>query len=904
MQTAAFAAISLPDFGRVGSPRSFENISPDPPDIIDVPPFERPINPSLSAWSYWGSDISMGVIYTCGYGFNTLYKRKRSETAEQTIPVEPCNGRLIDANVEPATTYCYRLETVTNDGARKNAESCSTTNPARVGFKQLLTTPEESSQVLSEFDWEETIPVSEDTGGQVPQPFIYYMNILVEDDITVPELKDFGVHMQDTPIFPEELSGWHDGLMLAKENNQIIGRWHFAVIPGQLYNMIREQSISDIQAGKAPPIRAVVFRKIPVQAAIKLGPIIDEHQLSYQYLGERGFEFNATSNESKCFEHNGLQVCQTRQPLIGWLVRKLVNFAYDFGTDMADGIRSIIGAYKTAVKGEVSLALQFNMLNMDEAFGLNLPMHSGWSNQEIFLKGVKVHVRQGLAGFYGTTDDQGRVTIQVAKNENTKVCVQAENKYAQLTTFVGRKIVCLESIGKLTANESRTIDASHRYLNVLAQITDAAEYMDTVANHKMAKITVLVGDMANSLAVDDRAFTPCMGRAPSLIGIYTDAFSALVPYLLVVSAGTEFVLSVDIVLPDAGTRSRGVATHEYGHAIMCDMFLNEGLLAFENVWTDVIVGSAFQSTDFPASIIAEGFADYITSQVVGGTNYFPPSDYMTSLEVHYCDAQMACMDEDFTQSNVSDLGNHKPEFKAQIRWLTSILHDAFDGHTETTKPNDGSHWYKSSGSASIIPISGNDSDLNDESITLDGSALVELFKNWVDTGYHTTFSGFLGALAITLSDHNYSEYEICNLFALHSNTYTCPSYISDVQNIPRTDTQVGRQVIQNLGTSTISIKPGEPYNFAPTGIDVNNAALTYSILDKPDWALFDPKTGVLTGTPGKDDKGTSSNVLISVSDGNDTVTLATIDLSVAQEVELKDDTNNDTEYRKYKLHIR
>ena len=184
IHTTAFAVISSPISGQVGSTGSFENIITEPPDIIDVPLPERPINPSLSAWPYQSSNVEMGVIYTCAKGFNTLYRRKSTDTFEQTISVEPCDkGRLTDTNVEPATTYCYRLETVTSDGTRKNAESCSTASPVRVSFKQLLTTPEESSQVLSDFNWEETAPVAEDTGGQVSLPFIYYMNILVNGGI-------------------------------------------------------------------------------------------------------------------------------------------------------------------------------------------------------------------------------------------------------------------------------------------------------------------------------------------------------------------------------------------------------------------------------------------------------------------------------------------------------------------------------------------------------------------------------------------------------------------------------------------------------------------------------------------------------------------------------------------------
>jgi len=800
MQTAAFAAPSSATAGFKPSQKSFGNFNTGPlvtPDYL--PSLERPSTPSLSAYADISSKISIGVNYTCGKGFNTLYKRESNSTSEQVIPVEPCDdGRWTDINVEPATTYCYRLEAVGDDGTRNSSEVCSKTHYARVGFEQLLTTPEESSRVLSEFNWLETDPVVEDTGAPANLPNLYYMNVLVEDNDTVPSFqRHLEVHMQDTPVFPEELSGWNDELMLATENGQVIGRWYFAVVPGGIYNKIREQSINDVLAGKAPPVRAVVFRKIPTQTAIS--SIFDEHQLSYRYLGERGFEFNK-KDDVKCVEENGVEVCS--QPLLGWIVRKFVEIAYDAGAGIYDRVRSRIGGFKSFVNGEVSLTLQLRTLNTDDDFGLDLPMHSGWRNQEIFLAGMKVRVRQGLALFSGTTDSQGRVTIKVAKKENTRICIQAESEYVKLTTFVGRKIVCLENIGKLTTDDSRTIDVQHRYLNVVAQMTDAAEYMKTVANYRMTKITVLVGDAADKLSVNGRAFTPCMGRAPSLIGVFVDAMLPFNPLVI----ASEFMLSVDIVLPNKETRLRGVGTHEYGHAIMCDMLRKESLFAFEKVWTEVIIGSAYQTTDYPASIIAEAFADYITSQVVGGTNYFPPTDYMLAGGIYYCDAQTDtgagnCLDENFTQSNVVGLEQrNSPEFNAEIRRMATILHDAFDGHAETTKPNDGSHWDKPSGSAVIIPAAGNYSDIGDEAIALDGSALVELFKRWVDTGSKAVESGFLGALADTMSNYNYSDYEICYLFAQHSDSNTCPSYIRDPST---TGDRVPAPVVSNPGIQVV-----------------------------------------------------------------------------------------------------
>ncbi len=57
-------------------------------------------------------------------------------------------------------------------------------------------------------------------------------------------------------------------------------------------------------------------------------------------------------------------------------------------------------------------------------------------------------------------------------------------------------------------------------------------------------------------------------------------------------------------------------------------------------------------------------------------------------------------------------------------------------------------------------------------------------------------------------------------------------------------------------------------------------ALTFSIANKPDWASFDAATGLLNGTPPPAAVGTNSDITISVSDGQATVSLAPFSISV------------------------
>ncbi|MEJ2046132.1 MAG: putative Ig domain-containing protein, partial [Reinekea sp.] len=83
------------------------------------------------------------------------------------------------------------------------------------------------------------------------------------------------------------------------------------------------------------------------------------------------------------------------------------------------------------------------------------------------------------------------------------------------------------------------------------------------------------------------------------------------------------------------------------------------------------------------------------------------------------------------------------------------------------------------------------------------------------------------------------------------------------------------------GTPATSVNEDSAYSFTPTGADVDvGDTLTYSITNKPSWATFSTITGALTGTPTNGDVGTTSNILISVSDGTVSVDLAAFNLTV------------------------
>ena len=82
------------------------------------------------------------------------------------------------------------------------------------------------------------------------------------------------------------------------------------------------------------------------------------------------------------------------------------------------------------------------------------------------------------------------------------------------------------------------------------------------------------------------------------------------------------------------------------------------------------------------------------------------------------------------------------------------------------------------------------------------------------------------------------------------------------------------------GTPAGSTLFGRQYSFTPAAADANGDVLTFSITGRPAWATFDTATGRLQGTPTQADVGTNANIVISVTDGAATSSLASFNIQV------------------------
>ena len=82
------------------------------------------------------------------------------------------------------------------------------------------------------------------------------------------------------------------------------------------------------------------------------------------------------------------------------------------------------------------------------------------------------------------------------------------------------------------------------------------------------------------------------------------------------------------------------------------------------------------------------------------------------------------------------------------------------------------------------------------------------------------------------------------------------------------------------GSPSSSATVGEVYSFRPAAADADGDPLTFSIQGRPAWATFSSADGSLSGTPTS--AGTTSSIVISVSDGTATTSLPAFSITVAQ----------------------
>jgi Putative Ig domain len=84
------------------------------------------------------------------------------------------------------------------------------------------------------------------------------------------------------------------------------------------------------------------------------------------------------------------------------------------------------------------------------------------------------------------------------------------------------------------------------------------------------------------------------------------------------------------------------------------------------------------------------------------------------------------------------------------------------------------------------------------------------------------------------------------------------------------------------GTPASTAAVGTLYSFTPKASDTDGDPLSFSVQNKPSWASFSIASGALSGTPTSANAGTYSSIVISVSDGHTSASLAPFSINVPQ----------------------
>jgi len=82
------------------------------------------------------------------------------------------------------------------------------------------------------------------------------------------------------------------------------------------------------------------------------------------------------------------------------------------------------------------------------------------------------------------------------------------------------------------------------------------------------------------------------------------------------------------------------------------------------------------------------------------------------------------------------------------------------------------------------------------------------------------------------------------------------------------------------GSPASSVTAGQLYSFTPTASGPAGLALSFSVQNLPSWATFSVANGTVSGTPSASNVGTFSNIVISVSDGQASASLAAFSIQV------------------------
>ncbi len=638
----------------------------------------------------------------------------------------------------------------------------------------------EAETMRKNFDWSKTTPLRElDADGS---PALYYAAIYLASREQRVMLDQAQIHHSFMPLFSHEQDKWHGkrGKMSASTDGK--GAFVFTVVPGRIYNLIRQFALDG-----DPLFPAVVLRQIPKPLQNAQG------SLSYDRLVEARFRYRGMEPIRPSAEPTG----QAQQPLVILTARLALKAVAEAAIEVVRAIAIALGnrdrngaIFGWGAAGTVNLRLTLDVKDTDPAFG-GASMRRAWGKDAgtpVMLPGVRVSVWSRGDGtvlwlptlFEATTNAQSMATIKMAKDRDVRqLCIATENDAAEITDLLTEVEVCDfessvdQNIDHLKYDTWANVSISDPYFNILAQATEGHAYLKDVAGYDAHKAVVNVGWIADAMgaAGTGAPFTPCLGfpnvsadlLVLDILGLIASIPIAGPPIAATLAAATP-LLAVDMFFPDSDALlSRGVPTHEYGHFAMCSMLYDASVTYISTSYTDAaaarIASGAIPPPTESRAYDLEAFADFFAGQAAGGTNYFSLGS-LFSLSMSYCDVNAAnpaaCLD-----TNASS----ESSFHEQVKRVATTLHDAFDGDrfnsTFVNQPGNGNVW--TTGASGWVYDGARNGDAYDEPVLLPGSAI----RTFVGKLSSMDDTKFMTSLADTIKENGYDWCQTCRVFSLH-----------------------------------------------------------------------------------------------------------------------------------------
>ncbi|HEY3499873.1 MAG TPA: hypothetical protein VGK73_34520 [Polyangiaceae bacterium] len=652
--------------------------------------------------------------------------------------------------------------------------------------------PAESIEMRDGFSWAGTTPLPElDAQGR---PNLFYAGIYLRTPSQRQLLDELFVYYRGKPLLSAELAKFYGKCGSINYSGDGEGVFVFAILPAKTYNLIRAAALDPGSAGDPDVFDAVILRELPEEAAT------DDGAFSYEVLFGAGFEYVARGEEEPG-EAPGA-------PGFGDFIRS----GADALEDTYHGIRNVAGEVDQVISGSVQLRVYLSALEVDPTFGDRPPLRRTWGAKfgwEMPLEDLKITVEHSRFGLnihseYADTNENGIATMNVAEGTVAEaVCVDLEHPAARFEQFLERDEICdyRGELGEFDSSRRMIWQSDNRKLHSMAQFIDGRHYLRDVAGYTPPRATVLVGRVADTVSADTaggdrkRPYAPCLGFDSMTTTVSQDVQNTfLLPVALLMTA----VSDIDIVLPaNSSTHDSRVASHEYGHYVMCALIDERNPARLPAYWAERIAEGSEEDSSDQVTVMSESFADLFASQLVSGVSKFEFDEWdddssVSESPMSYCALRaetnryrLNCLEGNRSFGELHDLCEadcaddddvsdcvHDCDFDSRVAVNVLLYNDVFDGHLNAggrDVPMDGRAWVQQEDD-SLAAAHWNDFNAPDEPVALAASSLRGWIARWVDNGFPFDRHNALVALNQEMKAQDKNWCERCQVFALHSET--------------------------------------------------------------------------------------------------------------------------------------